>query len=110
MSRQSETGCLIWFGLGIILLLNKIIEEYPIIIVYSVLCISCLILLFFLLDYLHTLYFINFDKSLRKILNFDITNIETKIKDVKIKKNIEYFNVDKVYKDFIKDLENIKNQ
>lgn len=110
MSRQSETGCMIWLGIGFILFIIQLIKKNPIFILYGVLAIGGILLSIFLFDFLKTFLLINFDKSLRNILNYDFKRIEDNINEIKAKNKKIHLDVDRIYKNFIYDLEKIKNQ
>lgn len=71
MSRQSETGCMIWLGIGGFLLLINILKENPMIIVYAVLGLGGISLIVLFLNFLHTLYLINFNYKIKSILEFN---------------------------------------
>lgn len=109
MSRQGEKGCLIWIVIFGFSFLINILKENLMVITYISLCIVSLVFLTLFLDFVHTIYLLNFDVSLKRILEYDIEKTEIKISNLKSKNYLDY-DVDKVYQDFIYDINTIKKQ
>lgn len=101
MSRQSETGCMIWLGIGGFLLLINIIKENPMIIVYVTLGLACISLLVLFLNYLHTLYLLKFNPTIKSILKFNETQSRTHFENLLKINRTERIEIDERYFRFI---------
>lgn len=101
MSRKNETGCLIWLGIGGFLLLINILEENPMIIVYVILGLTCISLITLFLNYLHTLYLINFNLKIKSILKFNEQESRTHFENLLKINRTEKIEIDERYFRFI---------
>lgn len=100
MSRQSETGCMIWLWIGGFLLLN-ILKENLMILVYAILGIIGISLLTFLLNFLHTLYLINYNSKIKSILKFNEEESRIHFDNLRALNRTEKTDIDERYLRFI---------
>lgn len=101
MSRQSETGCMIWLGIGGFLLLINILKENPMIIVYVILGLACISLIVLFLNYLHTIYLIKFNSTIKSILKFNEKESRTHFENLVQINRTEKIEIDERYFRFI---------
>lgn len=71
MTKQSKAYYKIWLSVGGFFLFINILKDFPMIIVYALFGIIAFSLLILFVNFLHTLYLINFNSKIKSILKFN---------------------------------------
>jgi hypothetical protein len=92
---------MIWLGIGGFLLLIDKLEENPMLLTYIILGFLGISLLNLFLNFLHSVYLINFDSKFKSILKFNDKESKAHFENLLKKNRTEKIDIDEEYFRFI---------
>lgn len=101
MSRKSNSDYLIWLSIGGFIWLIKYLIENQVIILYILLGVIGISLLKLFLNYIHTVYLINFNSNIKSILKFNEEESLEHFRDLLDKNQKIKIDIDERYLRFI---------